>query len=95
MKLKRWINEKLFFINPRAGRAAFHVWLHLFLINHFYSNLLKGIMENVKPWEIEWTEEKIKDYFDSNPFVTIERMVQLTGLDKDEIMDILMEKDPA
>lgn len=52
-------------------------------------------MENVKPWEIEWTEEKIKDYFDSNPFVTIERMVQLTGLDKDEIMDILMEKDPA
>ena len=52
-------------------------------------------MENLKPWEIEWSEEKIKDYFDRNPFVTIERMVQLTGFDKDEIMDILMEKDPA
>lgn len=59
-------------------------------------------MENVKPWEIEWTEEKIKDYFDSNPFVTIARMVQLTGFDKDEIKSILLDetwpsrlKDPA
>ena len=45
-------------------------------------------MENVKPWEIKWTDENIKDYFDSNPFVTIERMVQLTGYDKEDIKSI-------
>ena len=49
-------------------------------------------MEIIKPWEIEWTEEKIKDYFDRYPFVTIARMVQLTGMDKEEIMEILMEE---
>ena len=49
-------------------------------------------MENVKPWEIEWTEEKIKDYFDRNPFVTIKRMIQLTGLDQEEIKSILLDE---
>jgi hypothetical protein len=53
---------------------------------------MKDNMENLKPWEIEWTDENIKDYFDSNPFVTIERMVQLTGYDKEDIKNILLDE---
>ena len=47
----------------------------------------------IESFKFEWTDDEIREYFDTNWGTTILEMCVMTGYTKERIKDILLEKE--